>query len=313
MENFSSSNEPISPDKLLKSKSFFQKTAVYVLVVFLGLVVGYILFLSAPSAFKAPVVVNIEKGASLRTVSLKLKNEHLIRSRVVFEIFVILYGGEKHIIPSDYLFENKSPVFKIARRISKGENRLAPIKITIPEGFSSIDIAQSFSAKLSNFNKDKFLIKAKSLEGYLFPDTYFFFMTDNEEIALKLMTDNYERKIKTIRAEIVSLGKTEKEIIIMASIIEREAKGEADRGFISGILWKRLAINMPLQVDAAPDTYKTRGLPSSPIASPGLSAIKAALYPDSSPYLYYIHDKDGNIYYAKNFEEHKANISKYLK
>jgi len=103
----------------------------------------------------------------------------------------------------------------------------------------------------------------------------------------------------------------------MASLIEREGKGEirgqTDRVFISGILWKRLSMNMPLQVDAAPSTYKSRGLPEAPIANPGLESIKAALYPKSSPYLYYLHDKNGLIHYAKSFSEHRQNILKYLK
>ena len=99
----------------------------------------------------------------------------------------------------------------------------------------------------------------------------------------------------------------------MASIIERESKGDVDRRVISGILWKRIKIGMPLQVDAAPDTYKTKGLPKSPIGNPGILAIQAAIHPTRSPYLYYLHDKNGNIYYAKTFLEHKQNIARYLK
>jgi UPF0755 protein len=99
----------------------------------------------------------------------------------------------------------------------------------------------------------------------------------------------------------------------MASLVEEEAKGDEDREYISGILWKRLSINMPLQVDAAPSTYEKRGLPENPITNPGLEAIQAAIHPKNSPYLYYLHDKEGNIHYARNFEEHKANKLKYLK
>ena len=126
------------------------------------------------------------------------------------------------------------------------------------------------------------------------------------------MSDNFEKKITPSSANYFS-GKTEKEIIIMASIIEREAKGDTDRGIISGILWKRIQIGMPLQVDSAPETYKTKGLPDSPIGNPGLKAIEAAINPQSSSYLYYLHDKDGNIHYAKTFAEHEVNIEKYLK
>ena len=99
----------------------------------------------------------------------------------------------------------------------------------------------------------------------------------------------------------------------MASIIEREAKGDIDRGIISGILWKRISLGMPLQVDAVPDTYKTKGLPESPIGNPGLESIKVAIYPQKSSYLYYLHDKNGVAHYAKTFSEHDNNINKYLK
>ncbi len=290
-----------------------KKIAFYVLGVLAILLFSYFLFFSAPNGFKAGAMVNIERGAGLRNVSYQLKNEHIIRSRLAFEVFVIIYGGEKHLIPADYLFENKLPVFEIARRVSEGETHLAPIKITIPEGFDVFDIAEALDTNLPSFDRGKFLQKAELKEGYLFPDTYFFFTTDNEEVAFRLMSENFEKKIEPIRPKIIAIGKTEKEIIIMASIIEKEAKGETDRGFISGILWKRLAQGMPLQVDAAPETYKVKGLPKSPIANPGLSSINFAIYPENSPYLYYLHDSEGGIHFARNFEEHKANKEKYLK
>ncbi len=127
------------------------------------------------------------------------------------------------------------------------------------------------------------------------------------------MSKNFDKKIGPLLGEFGSFGKSEREIIIMASLVEREAKGDEDRAVISGILWKRLEIGMPLQVDAAPITYKERGLPKSPISNPGLLAIDATIHPELSPYLYYLHDKDGIIHYARNFEEHKANRLKYLK
>ena len=251
----------------------------------------------------------------MHSVSWKLKKEHIIRSQIVFEALMIIYGGEKHIISADYLFDIKEPVYQVARRILKGERRLAPVKVTIPEGFNLQDIGNLFSTKLSSFSKDKFLLSAKDKEGYLFPDTYFFFTTDTEQNVIKSMSENFYRKTRDLGAELPSGSSAPKfrEIIIMASIIEREAKGDADRGFISGILWKRLAIGMPLQADAAPETYKRKGLPASPISNPGLEAIKAAIHPESSYYLYYLHDKEGNIHYARNFEEHKANKLKYLR
>jgi UPF0755 protein len=289
-----------------------QKTIFYLFCAFLFLIYFYFLFLSAPGDFPLGAVAKIEPGMSLRSVSSILKREHIIRSRVAFESFVIIFGGEKHIISADYLFENKLTVWQVARRIGGGEHHMAPIVITIPEGFDINQIADTAGLKLTNFNKAQFQLEAKGLEGYLFPDTYFFLTNANETDVIKSMSDNFEKKITPLLEDIVSSGKTEKDIIIMASIIEREAKGDMDRGVISGILWKRISMGIPLQVDADRETYKVKGLPENPIGNPGLLAIKAAIHPQSSPYLYYLHDKNGNIYYAKNFTEHKKNILKYL-
>ena len=127
------------------------------------------------------------------------------------------------------------------------------------------------------------------------------------------MNDNFKKKFSILLSEVVASGKSEKDIIIMASIIEGEANGYEDRGFISGILWKRISIGMPLQVDIALETYKRKGLPKTPVGNPGIESIKAAIHPQSSPYLYYLHDKNGKIYYAKTYAEHNRNIAKYLK
>jgi len=289
------------------------KKLFYIFGAITFLILAYFLFFSAPNNFPAGTIINIKEGSSLRYISKYLEENHLIRSRVAFETFAIIFGGEKHIVSGDYLFESKLPVFEVARRVSRGEQDLAPIKVTIPEGFSVSDISKVFASKLTNFNEDKFLSEATKKEGYLFPDTYFFLTTDNEENVLQSMGDNFDKKIAPILPQIISSGKTEKDIIIMASIIEKESKGDVDRAFISGILWKRINLGMPLQVDSDPDTYKTKGLPKDPICNPGMKAIEAAIYPKVSNYLYYLHDKDGNIHYASSFAEHILNEQKYLK
>ena len=273
----------------------------------------YFFFFNPPADFPVGAVVKIEQGSTLRSVSLELKQARIIRSRLAFEAFVILLGREKGVVRADYYFESKLPVFEVARRISKGEHHMAPIAVTIPEGFDVLQIADTFVPKLVDFDKSKFLLEAAELEGYLFPDTYFFFRTDTETDVIKSMRANFEKKILTLKPDIALSGKTEKEIIIMASLIEGEAKGDADREIISGILWRRITIGMPLQVDVALTTYKTKGLPNSPINNPGLEALKAAIYPKSSSYLYYLHDKKGVIHYAKSFNEHQKNVLKYLK
>lgn len=307
---------PLLPDENVEHSVSNIKNKKIVTWLF-GLVVFLIffnfLFLSAPVDFPIGTVIRIEPGMSLRSVSLKLKNEHIIRSRITLEAFVIIFGREKRVVSTDYYFENKLPIYEIARRISRGEHYMAPISVTIPEGFDNDQIADTFAQRLTSFDKVKFLSQANSLQGYLFPDTYFFLTTDDEKDVIDSMQKNFEKKIAAFLPEITASGRTEKNIIIMASIIEREANGDADRDIISGILWKRLSIGMPLQVDAAPDTYKTKGLPEKPISNPGLKSIVAAIHPKSTPYLYYLHDKNGNIHYAKSFAEHVKNKLKYLK
>ncbi|MES2023657.1 MAG: endolytic transglycosylase MltG [Patescibacteria group bacterium] len=293
----------------------FVKKLIVPFVILIAIIFGYFLF-NAPKNFPAGEIVNINEGVSLRFLSKDLEIKNIIKSRVAFETFVIMYGGEKHIAPGYYLFENKVSVFEVARRIVKGDRHLAPIKITIPEGYSISDIADTVAVKLPNFNKDKFLLETKNKinkEGYLFPDTYFFFVPSTEEDVINTMSDNFENKIKTLKNEIATSGKSEKDIINMASIIEKEAKGDMDRGLISGILWKRVNKNMLLQVDAESSTYKIKGLPINPICNPGLDSIKSAIHPVNSDYLYYLHDKNGVAHYAKTFAEHKLNIQKYLK
>lgn len=290
-----------------------RKNIFYTLGVVVFLVFFYILFFSAPSNFPVNKVIKIESGMSLRSVSLELKQKHAISSIQTFEAFMLIFGGEKQIISANYLFEKKLPVFEIARRISGGEHHTAPVAITFPEGFDINQIADTTALKLENFDKEEFLVKAKDLEGYLFPDTYFFLTNANETDVIKSMTNNFDKKFTPFLPEVALSGKTEKEIIIMASIIEGESKGDIDREVISGILWKRIKIGMPLQVDAASETYKTKGLPKNPIGNPGLASILASIHPQNSSYLYYLHDKDGNIHYAKTFAEHKKNILKYLK
>ena len=309
MENY---NSDIAPGHPVSRWGQFKK--IFYFLGFLVAVLGiYFYLISAPADFPEGAIINVEQGSSLRAVSFKLQRANIIRSRIVFETFAILYGGEKRLIPADYLFEHSAPVFEIARRIARGERNLAPVKVTIPEGFNLNDIANAFDFKLSNFNKENFLAQAKYKEGYLFPDTYFFFRADTEKEVIKAMSTNFEKKISKIRPEILASGKNESEVIVMASIIEKEAKGDNDRELISGILWKRLSINMPLQVDVALETYKKRGLPKEPIANPGLEAINAAINPKSSNYLYYLHDKTGAIYFASSFDEHKRNIARYLR
>ncbi len=185
-------------------------------------------------------------------------------------------------------------------------NAVVPVKlarVTIPEGFNVRQIAGRLE-EAGLFPAGDFAKLAQSEEGFLFPDTYEFYgHAGPEEVVLK-MKENF---LKKVGPEVT------RDVIIMASLLEEEAAKTEDRKIISGILWKRLEAGMALQVDAEPDTYDYLGFPPGPISNPGLDAIEAALNPKLSPFWYYLSDKEGNIHYAKTFEEHKQNRLKYLR
>src|SRR3989338_10797307 len=147
MDNDLLSHDVIRPVFEIKK---FKKTILYVVIFLFVIYFFFLLVLSAPTNFPIGTIFNIEQGSNLRSVSLELKQEHIIRSRLAFEAFVIMFGGEKHIISANYYFENKLSVYEIAGRIAKGEHHLAPIVVTIPEGFNANQIGDTFASKLPN-------------------------------------------------------------------------------------------------------------------------------------------------------------------
>lgn len=290
---------------------FLRKYFIWIAVV-LAILIPAIFFLNAPRDFPSGMNFSVKNGDVLTEISQKLKDSHVIRSKISFEFFTILFGGEKHIVSGDYYLNKPIPVFKVARRFSLGQYYQTGIRITIPEGRNTLEVGELLAEKIPNFNSLEFNIVAKNYEGYLFPDTYFFFPSVSAGGVVQAMKNNFDQKIAEIKGKLDFSKYAEKEIIIMASIIEKEAGSDEERAIISGILWKRIEKGIRLQVDAEPGTYDHAGLPLFPISNPGLKSIIAAANPEASDYFYYLHDKNGKIHYAKTFEEHKLNKKKYL-
>jgi UPF0755 protein len=193
-------------------------------------------------------------------------------------------------------------------RVKLAEN----IIVTFPEGSTNEEMADVLGEKIPNFDKNLFLEKTKNMQGYLFPDTYFFWKLTTVDDAISTMQKIFDKKLLPLITNSNSKY-SEKQIIIMASLVQKEANGKEDSASIAGILWKRFESGMALQVDAAPITYKERGLPNAPINNPGIVAVTATLHPLTTPYLYYLHDKSGMIHFAKTYAEHQKNIKEYLK
>jgi len=297
-----------------------------VLIVFLFATYGA--FFAPPLSFQKDSIVTISSGTGVQEAGELLKAKSIIQSPFVFSILVrFIYPSG--IIANHYSFSRPQSVLTVAYRLAKGKTDLVPLKVTIPEGSSSFEISNILEGTLKDFDSVTFKALAKSQEGYLFPDTYFFLPGTTPDAVIDTMRKNFDEKIKPLESDIAIFGKPMSEVLTMASILEREARQSETRRMVAGILWKRISIGMPLQVDAvfgyifqksgyAPtltdlqtdspyNTYLHRGLPPMPIGNPGLEAIQDAVTPTKNPYLYYLTDTDGNIYYAKTFAEHRLN------
>lgn len=289
-----------------------------------------------PSTFPIGEQIEIPEGTSIQKAGLILEDKGVITSPSIFQTLVILFSNNKGVRSGFYVFDRPESVVGIAQKLAAGHYGLGRVKITLPEGLSAKDMTPIISGVLPKVDAAAFAKIGKENEGYLFPETYFFFETATTEEVFKTLTDEFKKQMAPYQEEITTSGHTEKEILIMASIIEKETNGKDDYETISGILWNRLTHHMRLQVDAtfiytmgvgrdeirpedikndtsAYNTYTHDGLPPGPIANPGLRSILAALRPAETPYLFYLHEKDGTIHYAKTFDEHKKNIQKYLR
>jgi UPF0755 protein len=294
----------------------------------------YILLFRAPSEFPIGKVIVISKGMSVREVAAQLYEKEVVSSPTMFSVLSSIFGRDK-IIAGGYLFEKRLSVFSIASRVTRGDFNVGLTKVTFPEGSSILSMAKECEEQLPGCKGSEFLSLAMRKEGYLFPDTYFFQPGVSAADVVAQLEQTFEEKIIEKNAAIKKFGKPLEDVITMASLLEAEAAKMEDRRIIAGILWNRLKIDMPLQVDAvfayftdkntyeltltdlrtdSPyNTYTNKGLPPTPINNPGLESIEAAVTPVKTNYVYYLSDKKGNFHFAVTFEQHVANKNKYLR
>lgn len=294
--------------------------------------VGGLLLMFPPHTLQNSVTVVIPAGSSVDKSAVLLREAEVIRSARLFSLVTRALG--RPVKAGAYSFEQAEPLPQVVYRLVTGDYQLGAITFTVPEGFTVSQSAALCAEKIPGCAQEEFISAARGFEGYLFPDTYQFFAGDSAQAVVNAMRKNFDRKIATVTPEIEASGHTLQDIITMASILEEEGKDEHDRRIISGILWARLARGMLLQVDAtfvaingktsaeltradlaidSPyNTYRYKGLPPTPIASPGLESILAALHPIHTNYQYYLTGHDGVFYYARTYEEHLANRARYL-
>lgn len=269
--------------------------------------------------------VTIESNDSLKETADKMVKENIILAsqKKSFIFYSLIARQSKKIQPGKHYFGPDYTIADVVKGITK--KPIEEIKITIPEGWSVKQIAEKLDQEeiikkdiLQNYSKDK--------EGYLFPDTYYFTKNTPPEDIVKKMTDNFTERTKELDIN--------NQTVIIASLIEREAKFDEDRAKVSAVIYNRLEKNMRLEFDSTVqysigswdeitrhdlltdskyNTYINFNLPPTPICNPGLKSIEAALSPAITNDLYFINSSDGKAYFAETKAEHEKNIKNYLK
>lgn len=331
------------------------KLVIVFILVFLFLFLFGEFFLLKNNLSKAEEI-KIERGESLWQISRELKEKGVINSSFFFSLYVFLSGEDRNLKSGVYSIEPQLSISEVARKIIEGET--LKLRATIIEGWDSETIA-AYLEKRGIVDKNNFLALVKnppqqilekiykipgfeksegkihSLEGFLFPDTYYFKKEETPERVASQMVENFFQKVSPYFSKREEDNRSGYDIVIMASLIEKEVREYDDKRLVSGILWKRLENNFPLQVDAtisyltkkkttnissedlkidSPyNTYKYLGLPPAPICNPSLDSIKASLYPENSDYWYYLSTPEGETIFSKNFQEHKKAKFKYLR
>lgn len=301
------------------------------LVLILTVVIWGLSLTAAPSNFGEGKIITIEEGVSIKGTAQILKDSDIISSRSIFTTAVLMSGGK--VVAGDYFFHEPANMFKVIGRISNGSYNIPTKQVFFYEGMTAAQMAVRLKEVFPNIDAEAFLELAKEKEGYLFPDTYKFPQNISAENVIKVMEDNFQKQLEDHSDLIKNSEHSLEEIIIMASIIEREATSDT-RQEIADILWNRIEIGMALQVDAPfvysigkssfdltiedletdnpYNTYINVGLTPTPISNPGIESIIAAANPRETKYLFFLTGSDGEMYFAEDFEEHKRNKSLYL-
>lgn len=295
----------------------------------------------APVTPPANASLLLRPGYSTRKIAAELKRAGVIRNERVFWLWHALHP-KPTLKAGEYLFERKATLPQVYERIARGDIYFHVV--TIPEGYTMFDIAKAIEdAKLGSAadflrvaETQTQLISdmapdAKSLEGYLFPNTYEFTRTQ----SLKEMAAAMVHQFRLV-AQQIGLNADIPRVVTMASIVEKETADPEERPRVASVYYNRLAKNVALDADPSViyaeqlegtyqgslhhadlavnspyNTYRSAGLPPGPIANPGKGALEAAMHPDSTRFLYFVADGNGHHRFARSLEEHNRNVASY--
>lgn len=299
------------------------------------------------------VYFKIERGQSVTTISGNLKKENLIRNALFFKAMSRILRKDRSLKSGYYKLNKAMSAFVIINMLNDGNVVLE--KYTVAEGKNMYEVALILE-RASLLKAEEFLrvasdttflrkigIEAKTAEGYLYPSTYYIAKGNDAKAFVEMMFNHFKEvvAVSSLNKRAKEMGLTAHEIIIIASIIEKESVVESERPFVSSVIYNRLKKGMPLQMDPtviyaktirngraienpnitiadlrkphAYNTYTVKRLPEGPICSPSLSSITAALYPAKSDYLYFVATGNGTHIFSDNYKTHKAYVEQYQK
>jgi UPF0755 protein len=296
----------------------------------------------------------VEKGEGVKEIAADLKKSGLIKSAFYFEIYAWQKKIEKKLQAGEYLLRENMNIPEIIEILAKGEIISNQKKITIIEGWKINDIGEylqenkivsvkEFETAAKNWRGENYqydflknLPEKASLEGFLFPDTYFIYEDASAKDIIDKALKNFDKYLdKEMRQEIEKQNKSIFEIITMAALLEKEVRTDEDRKIAAGIFYKRIENEIPLEscatvayileedkrqysfedtrIESPYNTYLNKGLPLGPICNPGESAIKAAIWPEESEYNFFLSKEDGETVFSKTLEEHNSAKTKWVK
>ncbi len=336
-----------------KQGSSFNFRSIFLVLVGTGVLAAVVfcldILLFTYSPGESPAIIftlEVPPGSNLTTVTRHLQENKIIRNDKKFILLATLMRASGNIQAGEYQFSNVMTPLQILNKLVSGDTLRH--QVTIPEGYNMYQIADLLHQKIE-VDPGKFLraaldsrllaelgIKAKSMEGYLFPDTYSFSKGITEKAIIYNLVNNFRKMItEEMMDKASSREMTLHEVVTLASLIEKETSDGKERPLISGVFHNRLARKMRLETDPTViyglknfngnltrkdlqsytpyNTYRIRGLPPGPIANPGLKSIMAALYPEPSDYLFFVSKNDGTHYFSATLKEHNKAVKRYQK
>jgi UPF0755 protein len=310
------------------------------------ILLGAGLFMISPADKNGPdQVIVIKEGLTLKEVAVELEQRGIIRSQILFRLWTRTMGYSRKIRAGEYLLSPRMPPMKVLEKLTKGI--IITHQVTFPEGLTVAEVAELL-AKKGLLPKERFLaltedpsliqrfgISGRSLEGYLYPDTYQFDRGLTPLTVIETMLHRFWQMVDPLEKRAAEVGMQMGDVVILASIVEKETGRPDERPMIASVFLNRLKRGMRLDSDPTViygiknfngnltrqdleqytpyNTYQIKGLPPGPIANPGLEAIKAVLYPASTDFLYFVSKKDGFHQFSKTLSQHNEAVQVYQK